>query len=75
MTSSTITPAPSTVTPLGMDDIAKLGRYMYSLEVQGSKLDLMAYDASKSQQKLWTKAAKKMVRAIEATGRTVTVEG
>lgn len=73
MTSSTLTP--TAVTPLGMDDIAKLGRYMYSLEVQGSKLDLMAYDSSKSQQKLWTKAAKKVVRDIEATGRTVTVEG
>lgn len=74
MTAQTSTPEAPLVTPMGDDDIREVARHLFSMEVQGSRLDLMSYDTNKSQQKAWFKVAKHMVRRLEADGHNVTIE-
>lgn len=66
--------APAVVTPLSTDDIKRVARHLYSLEVQGSRLDLMQYDTDKRQQKHWFEQAHELVRNVEASGRNVTIQ-
>lgn len=68
-------PAPGTVTPLPKADIKRIARYQFSLAVQGSRLDMQAYDMDKSLRQECYRTAKGMVRDLEARGIQVTVEG
>lgn len=70
-----VAPAPGTIAPLPKADIKRIARYQYSLAVQGSRLDLQAYDLNKDLRKEWYHTAKYMVRDLEARGIQVSVEG
>lgn len=57
------------------EDLAYLARSMFASAVQGSKLDLMAYDADKDRQAHWAKEAEEWaadrVRWRQAAGESV----
>lgn len=72
--------APETIiVSLTTPDLQHLARALFSDAVQGSRLDLMAYDADASRQRFWLgeaiQYAKGVVKGLEDLGKTVQVIG
>lgn len=72
--------APETiVVSLTTPDLQRVARALFSYAVQGSRLDLMAYDADASRQRFWygeaIQYAKGVVKGLEDLGKTVQVIG
>lgn len=72
--------APDVVTiSLTHADLKQVARAMFSQAVQGSRLDLMAYDTDTSRQQFWfgeaIQYAKGVVKGLEDLGKTVQVIG
>lgn len=70
--------APEVVTiSLTTADLKQVARAMFSQQVQGSRLDLMAYDHDASRQRYWfgeaIQYAKGVVKGLEDLGKTVQV--
>lgn len=78
MTTQTQTPAPfltPAVVTMTNEDMARLARQLYSNEVQGSRLDLMAYDTDRTRQAYWLAEAERRcdaeVARYQAAGQDV----